>query len=204
MHTAYYNLDSRDGVNLLCSSLVPMIRASRIEHNQIPELKMATKQLLPLDGLNVLHFYLCALSTLIWLVVALHLAVALLLRASFIACFISRFFPPERRVALQLTETVAILAHKCILQDTRKSSTMSYILEQSVDKNIDPNAAYDVFRDAGEIKLQPTPSTAASSLQNHTAFLPLKQERGLKPSPYVCHLWINGHLTKSAVPKFYC
>lgn len=80
-------IDTGAGVNLITSSLIPLNWCSRIKGKNITQLRTATKQLLLPNGLIFLLLHLGELNTLILIVVALRLAVAILHDTSFIDCF---------------------------------------------------------------------------------------------------------------------
>lgn len=78
-HAANYLLDTGAGVNQICSSMLPPCWTNRIKRQNVRQVQTATKQLLTLDGLILLHLHLGKLSTRIWFGVDPHIAVETLL-----------------------------------------------------------------------------------------------------------------------------
>lgn len=97
MHTANCLLDSRAGVNLIRSSMVPNDWTHHIKLDNLSTLRTFTKEPHQLDRLILLHLRLGALWTHIWFCISPHLAVDILRDNSFVNRFIHGIFPLKRK-----------------------------------------------------------------------------------------------------------
>lgn len=154
-HTASYFLGTGAGVNLIYSLTIPPSWTNQIKRQNLPQLQAAPKELLPLDELILLHLRLGALSAHIWFKIALYLAVATSLSSLSTDRFTRGTFLLERIVASWRSQSVALLAHKQTLQDTRISNAVSHNSAPGADRNVSYDSDYDVVRVAKRVVLQP-------------------------------------------------
>lgn len=84
MRIAHGLFDTGAVVNLIQSSMIPTSWAHHIKRDGLPTLRTATKQLLLLNGLILLHLRIGDLNTRVWFGVAPWLAFDVLLGTAFI------------------------------------------------------------------------------------------------------------------------
>lgn len=77
----------------------------------------------------------------------------ILLDASIVDCFICGVIPGKRRVVSWQLQSVAILAYKRTLQNTRTSIKVSHLSKQAVDHNVNCNVKLNNVRAARQFEL---------------------------------------------------
>lgn len=118
MHVANYVFDNGADVNLIRPLMIPSSWTLHIKRKEVPWLRRATRQLLPLDGSNFFYLHPGQLSICTWFGVAPYLPKETLHGASFIDHFIFGIFLAECKVVLWNSRPVAILARGQTLHDT--------------------------------------------------------------------------------------
>lgn len=93
-------------VSLIRFFMIPDEWPNRMNLNMLPTLWTVTKQLLPLNGVNLLHFHLLSrndLNSQICFGVASNVAVDILLSAIFIELFIYKlYFPRQTEIRIRV------------------------------------------------------------------------------------------------------
>lgn len=98
LRTSVCPLDTRAGINLIRSKMIPHDRETLMKRNNLPSLCTTPRQPLSLDGLVLLHLQLSDLQTRVWFRIVPYLVVSILIATSFIDRIVKGRVPSEEKI----------------------------------------------------------------------------------------------------------